>query len=100
MIGDYYGQLLLFDSVLELLIISSTADPIFLSFLPVIRQLRIREIIIYSYSDLGEEAWTLLRQMSGFTKVAIWCMEGPPRVLQGWSDKLGATLTHLELGVS
>ena len=27
-------------------------------------------------------------------------MEGPPRVLQGWSDKLGDTLTHLELEVS
>jgi len=25
-------------------------------------------------------------------------VEGPPRVLQGWSDKLGGTLTHLELG--
>jgi hypothetical protein len=27
-------------------------------------------------------------------------MEGPPRVLQGWSEPLGPTLTHLELGVS
>ena len=37
--------------------------------------------------------------MTGFRKIAIWSMEGPPRVLQGWSDKLGDTLTHLELGV-
>jgi hypothetical protein len=27
-------------------------------------------------------------------------MEGQPRVLQGWSEILGNTLTHLELGVS
>ncbi|KAG5351718.1 hypothetical protein C0989_005161 [Termitomyces sp. Mn162] len=27
-------------------------------------------------------------------------MDGPPRVLQGWSESLGNTLTHLELGVS
>lgn len=44
--------------------------------------------------------WAQLKQLTGFRKVSIWCMEGPPRVLQGWSDKLGETLTHLELGVS
>jgi hypothetical protein len=79
---------------------SFTTDTIFLSFLSVIRILPIREITIHSFSDLGEEVWTQLRQLTGLRKVAIWCMEGPPRVLQGWSDKLGDTLTHLELGVS
>lgn len=27
-------------------------------------------------------------------------MEGPPRILQGWSETLGPSLTYLELGVS
>ena len=79
---------------------SFTTDTIFLSFLAVIRILPIQEITIRSYSDLGEEVWIELRQLTSLRKVAIWCMEGPPRVLQGWSAKLGDTLTHLELGVS
>lgn len=79
--------------------VSSTADTTFLHFLRVLRNLPIKEITVRSYSDLGEEVWEQLRQMTGLRKVAIWSMEGPPRVLQGWSDKLGDTLTHLELGV-
>ena len=40
-----------------------------------------------------------LNTFTGLHKIAIWCMEGPPRVLQGWADRLGSTLTELELGV-
>ncbi|EPT02466.1 hypothetical protein FOMPIDRAFT_1090242, partial [Fomitopsis schrenkii] len=48
---------------------------------------------------LSEEVWAKLQEFRGLTKVSLWVMEGPPRVLQGWSEHLGPTLTHLELGV-
>lgn len=79
---------------------SFTTDIIFLKFLSVVRLLPIRELVVRSFSDLGQEVWSHLCEIRGLNKVAIWCMEGPPRVLQGWADKLGETLTHLELGVS
>ncbi|KAI9465914.1 hypothetical protein BJY52DRAFT_1202147 [Lactarius psammicola] len=58
---------------------------------------------LYSFTwvddtDLGEDAWTLLNTFTNLQKVAIWCMNGPPRVLQGWAPLLGSTLTELELG--
>lgn len=79
--------------------VSFTTESTLLSFLHVLRNSPIKEITVRSYSDLGEEVWEQLRQMTGLRKIAIWSMEGPPRVLQGWSEKLGDTLTHLELGV-
>ena len=79
---------------------SFTRGRILLLFLDVIRTLPIRELTIRSSSDLGEEAWTQLNKLTGLTKVVIWCMEGPPRVLQGWAENLGDTLTHVNLGVS
>lgn len=79
---------------------SFTTDTILMAFLDVLRSLPIRELTIRTYSDLGEQVWTQLKQLTGLRKVAIWCMEGPPRVCQGWSETLGSTLTHLELGVS
>ncbi|KZP13745.1 hypothetical protein FIBSPDRAFT_834849 [Athelia psychrophila] len=77
---------------------SYTIDIFLRKFFAAIRELPIRDLVVRSYSDFGEETWSHLTQMRGLEKVAIWCMEGPPRVLQGWADKLGSTLTHLELG--
>ncbi|KAF7976431.1 hypothetical protein HWV62_6855 [Athelia sp. TMB] len=91
--------LLKIDSSISLTVFSYTTDRILLKFLAVIRGLPVQELVVRSYSDLGEAVWSLLTQIRGLKKVAIWCMEGPPRVLQGWADKLGDTLTHLELGV-
>jgi hypothetical protein len=79
---------------------SFTGDTILLAFLEVIRGLPIRELDIRTCCDIGEEAWTQLNSLTGLRKVNIWCMEGPPRVLQGWTLALGKTLTHLNLGVS
>ncbi|KAH9485727.1 hypothetical protein JR316_0002642 [Psilocybe cubensis] len=69
-----------------------------LAFIDVLRTLPIRELTIRTHTDLGEEVWSQLITLTGLQKVSIWCMEGPPRVLQGWSGPLGSTLTHLELG--
>ncbi|KIM36753.1 hypothetical protein M413DRAFT_448889 [Hebeloma cylindrosporum] len=77
---------------------SSSTGAILLAFLDVIRKLPLRELTIRTHSDLGETVWSQLVTLTGLRKVSIWCMEGPPRVLQGWSEPLGSTLTHLELG--
>ncbi|CAA7260412.1 unnamed protein product [Cyclocybe aegerita] len=76
----------------------STTDTTLLAFLDVARTLPLRELTIRTHSDLGETVWSQLISLTGLRKVSIWCMEGPPRVLQGWSGPLGSTLTHLELG--
>lgn len=78
----------------------STPGQILLSFLYVIQKLPIKELIIRTHSDLGESVWSQLIRLSGIRRLSIWCMAGPPRVLQGWSNTLGPTLTQLELGVS
>jgi hypothetical protein len=65
----------------------------------VLLGLNISELTIRTYSGLSENAWTEMKKLTGLKKVALWCMEGQPRVLQGWSEVLGPTLTHLELGV-
>ncbi|KAI0254425.1 hypothetical protein BJV78DRAFT_917833 [Lactifluus subvellereus] len=74
---------------------SSTA---FLSFLNILRGLPLRALTLRTYSDLGEDAWAFLNTFPNLQKVAIWCMNGPPRVLQYWAPLLGSTLTELELG--
>jgi hypothetical protein len=78
---------------------TSALPTIFLSFLKVLRDLPLRALTLRTYSDLGEDAWTSLNTIPALQKVAIWCMDGPPRVLQGWAPLLGSTLTELELGV-
>ena len=78
---------------------TSVSPTAFLSFLGVLRGHRLRAITLRTYSDLGEDAWTLLNTFTDLQKVAIWCMNGPPRVLHGWAPLLGSTLTELELGV-
>lgn len=75
-------------------------DNIFPSLLAIIRVHPLREFRIRTHSDLGAEVWSELITVTGLRKISIWCMEGPPRVLQGWSESLGDTLTELELGVS
>jgi len=78
----------------------SVADQSLRGVTKVIRELPITELTIRSYVGLSEEAWSELIKISGLKKLSLWCMEGQPRVLQGWSEVLGNTLTHLELGVS
>ncbi|THH18683.1 hypothetical protein EW146_g2341 [Bondarzewia mesenterica] len=75
-----------------------SSGALFMSFLEILKDLRIRSLTIRTYSDLGEPAWAALNDFSGLQKIAIWCMDGPPRVLQGWADALGSSLTELELG--
>ena len=77
----------------------SASPAAFLSFLDVLRGLPLRAITLRTYSDLGEDVWALLNTFTNLQKVAIWCMTGPPRVLQGWAPLLGSTLTELDLGV-
>ncbi|KAF6746777.1 hypothetical protein DFP72DRAFT_1076107 [Ephemerocybe angulata] len=50
------------------------------------------------HNDPAPEVWEEVYK-EGLKRVSIWCMEGPPRVLQGWCEKLGPTLESLELGV-
>ena len=72
----------------------------FMKFLDVLRELPLRELVIRTFHGMSDDVWTALHDFTGLHKVSIWCMEGKPRILQGWSEKLGASLTHLELGVS
>jgi hypothetical protein len=76
-----------------------TLPIVFLSFLNILRDLPLRALTLRTYSDLGEDAWASINTFPNLQKVAIWCMDGPPRVLQGWAPLLGSTLTELELGV-
>ncbi|KAA1470453.1 hypothetical protein DENSPDRAFT_836248 [Dentipellis sp. KUC8613] len=75
-----------------------SSGAVFISFLNALKKLPLRAITVRTYSDLGEPAWAALNSLTGLQKIAIWCMDGPPRVLQGWADLLGGTLTELELG--
>ncbi|KAF9445310.1 hypothetical protein P691DRAFT_777653 [Macrolepiota fuliginosa MF-IS2] len=79
---------------------SLSTDDTLLSLIEVIRKHKhpLRELTIRTHSDLGAEVWTQLNALTGLRSISLWCMEGPPRVLQGWSEPLGPTLTHLELG--
>lgn len=58
----------------------------------------LEELNIRTHNDPAQEVWDEVHKLTGLKKVTIWCMEGPPRVLQGWSERLGPTLTTLELG--
>ena len=78
---------------------ASHNDEVLLTFLKILQNLNLRQLTIRTYLGLGEEVWKKLQEFRGLTKVSLRVMEGPPRVLQGWSEHLGPTLTHLELGV-
>ncbi|KIK61173.1 hypothetical protein GYMLUDRAFT_199954 [Collybiopsis luxurians FD-317 M1] len=59
----------------------------------------LRHLTLRTHSDLGSTIWDSLGSLSGLTRISIWSMDGPPRVLQGgWSKVLGSTLEELELG--
>ncbi|KZT72406.1 hypothetical protein DAEQUDRAFT_664356 [Daedalea quercina L-15889] len=73
-------------------------DEVLLAFLNILKGTKLRQLTIRTYLGLGEGVWEKLQEFRGLTKVSLWVMEGPPRVLQGWSEHLGPTLTHLELG--
>ncbi|THH07538.1 hypothetical protein EW145_g3311 [Phellinidium pouzarii] len=70
----------------------------FLGFLEVLKTLPLQELTIRTFGNLGTPVWDILNQFKGLKSVSIFCMEGPPRFLQGWSETLSPTLTHLELG--
>ncbi|KAK0226369.1 hypothetical protein IW262DRAFT_1361586 [Armillaria fumosa] len=77
---------------------SSTANPALFAFMNAIHSLPVRELTIRTLKDFGEEIWQTLKQRVSLRKLSLWCLDGPPRVLEGWSDILRDTLTHLELG--
>lgn len=72
-----------------------------MAFLDIIKSFPapLEELNIRTHNALATEVWDEINKVAGLKRVSIWCMEGPPRVLQGWSELLGPTLTHLELGV-
>lgn len=73
-------------------------DEVLLGYLSILRDVPIKQLTIRTYLGLSEDIWTRLIEFRGLCEVSIWTMEGPPRILQGWSEKLGPSLTHLELG--
>ncbi|PSR73361.1 hypothetical protein PHLCEN_2v10796, partial [Hermanssonia centrifuga] len=75
-------------------------DTELIAYLDILQELRVQELIIRTSSGINAVVWDRLTEIDGLCKVAIWCLNGQPRVLQGWSEKLGSSLTHLELGVS
>ena len=83
--------------------IDDTDTPI-LNFLPILRiliTLPLKELVIRTHHDLGEDAWALLNKIKGIRRLSVWSLNsGPPRVLRGWADELSSTLTRLELAVS
>ncbi|KAF5317312.1 hypothetical protein D9611_003627 [Ephemerocybe angulata] len=70
------------------------------AFLNVIKTLRhpLEELNIRTHNDSAPEVWEEVYKLEGLKRMSIWRMEGPPRVLQGWCEKLGPTLESLELG--
>ncbi|KAL5504614.1 hypothetical protein ACEPAH_7277 [Sanghuangporus vaninii] len=73
-------------------------DEMLLSILGVLKSLPLRELTIRTFKNLGPSVWDTLHQLKGLSRISIFCMEGPPRILQGWSETLAPTLTHLDLG--
>ena len=71
-----------------------------MEYLNVLQQLPVRELVMRTFYGLSDEIWERLQAFTDLKKVSIWCVEGKPRILQGWSEKLGPSPTHLELGVS
>ncbi|KDQ56486.1 hypothetical protein JAAARDRAFT_36642 [Jaapia argillacea MUCL 33604] len=72
---------------------------LFMSSLLVLKTLHsLRDLTIRTSGDLGDEVWKELNGIGGLKRVSVWCMEGPPRVLQGWAGTLSGTLEELDLG--
>lgn len=78
---------------------SKSAEVNFMPILEVLMTLPLKELNLHTQYDIGDRAWALLNKMSGIRRLSVWSLDwGPPRVLQGWAELLGPTLTHLELG--
>lgn len=77
------------------------AEMVFMPVLKVLMTLPLKKFSICTEFDVGDKAWTLLNSKAGIRQLSVWSLErARPRVLQGWAEQLGPTLTHLELGVS
>ena len=91
-------------------------DEHLLTILDALKSLPLHELTIRTFKNLGSPVWDALHQFRSLTvsvfytlrsqtvqmcyqSVSIFCMEGPPRILQGWSEIPAPTLTHLDLGV-
>jgi len=59
----------------------------------------LEELHLRTTADLPQEVWNEIHTLRGLRKVSVWSMEGPPRVLQGWSTRIGNSLVELELSV-
>ncbi|EGO26319.1 hypothetical protein SERLADRAFT_414402 [Serpula lacrymans var. lacrymans S7.9] len=64
----------------------------------ILSSLPLRALTIRTRADLGQHVWKRISDFKNLQSVAVWSMEGPPRVLQGWAEHLSHSLTHLELG--
>lgn len=76
------------------------SDETLMSFLRILKALPVEELHIFTYGNLGNTTWHQLQKFGGLKRISILCMEGPPRVLHGWSARLGNSLTWLDLRVS
>ena len=101
-IKDVTAALRLCTNLVSAEYIDDTDTPI-LNFLPILHvliTLPLKELVIRTRHDVGEDAWALLNKIKGIRRLSVWSLNsGPPRVLQGWAGELGSTLTHLELAV-
>lgn len=71
-----------------------------LPIIEVLRSLPLKSLTIRVYNDLGNEVWERLHELEGLTQFEHYCVtEKPVRFLQGWSERLGPTLEHLQLSV-
>ncbi|KAK7691974.1 hypothetical protein QCA50_005379 [Cerrena zonata] len=77
----------------------SNNDENFPAYLDILQKLpHVSELIIRTSVGISDEVWDKMTEFTKLQKIAIWCLHGKPRILQGWSEKLGSSLTHLELG--
>jgi hypothetical protein len=101
-VQDILAALRLCTNLVSAKYIDDTDTPI-LNFLPILQvliTLPLKELVIRTQHDVGEDAWALLNKIKGIRRLSVWSLDsGPPRVLQGWAGDLSSTLTHLELGV-
>ncbi|KIY53052.1 hypothetical protein FISHEDRAFT_63477 [Fistulina hepatica ATCC 64428] len=79
--------------------VPSTDAPLSSQFLSVLKTLPIRDLTVRTHIDIGDRVWEQMIQLTDIRRLSIWCaMEGRPRFLQGWSERLGSSLIYLELG--
>ncbi|KAL4079121.1 hypothetical protein J3A83DRAFT_4356105 [Scleroderma citrinum] len=75
------------------------AETVFMPILEILMTLPLKELTIRTKYDVGDRAWALLDSKTGICRLSVWSLEwAKSRVLQGWAERLGPTLTHLQLG--